>query len=332
MWGWGVSTTDSCRLHVFADVRAAGASSRRHAPPEPLLLPMRGGRGRRAPRTAGPGASRWPPSCGCVGAMRCEGIVSPRRGGMEARVVGVVAELRTSCVEYPAIQSPNSKAPAPCIDRLAPATTLERSIGRVDGFDRHARNRIGSNACAAGPHQYTLESASIALGVRWGVTGIQVSDIPRGRRHLSHQPTPRTPHNPELHRQTRDGRRMEEPPPPPSTAAAADGASPPTTPAQQQAQALQQEFKALRAALAAAVQALKGVTVPPLLRTTRAKGDSAGRGEGEQQSSLDVPALGRAVLGALPPDTPEERERWAAEGACVLCAKSCQPLPLNRLC
>ncbi len=89
-----------------------------------------------------------------------------------------------------------------------------------------------------------------------------------------------------------------------------NGAAPPPPP--------EQEFKALRAALAAAVQALKAAPMPPLVATRERSGASTIKAQGQQdkqqQQALDVPALGRAVLAALPPDTAEERARWAGEG------------------
>jgi hypothetical protein len=76
----------------------------------------------------------------------------------------------------------------------------------------------------------------------------------------------------------------------------------------------QTEFRALRAALAAAIKALQGAPVPPLVKKKKDGGDTKQEREQEQ---LDVVALGRAVLAALPPEEPAERARWAAEGTSV---------------
>jgi anti-sigma factor RsiW len=96
---------------------------------------------------------------------------------------------------------------------------------------------------------------------------------------------------------------MEEEPPPPLPPAPYSAVTP-------EQQALQQEFKALRAALAAAIKALKDAPVPPLKK----RGRKQEQGQ-EQEAFIDVPALGKAVLAALSPDTPEEQERWARAGA-----------------
>lgn len=110
-----------------------------------------------------------------------------------------------------------------------------------------------------------------------------------------------------------------DPPPAPSNAPDDDGKNddddpllPQPPPSQPPAQT---EFRALRAVLAAAIKALQAAPVPPLVKRKKRDGDTDEREQ--EQEQLDVVALGRAVLAALPPEEPAERARWAAEGTSI---------------
>lgn len=107
-------------------------------------------------------------------------------------------------------------------------------------------------------------------------------------------------------------------PPPPSNAPDDGNDKNPLLPQPPPSQTpAQTELRALRAALAATVKALQAAPVPPLIKKKKQQQKDGDREQEQEKEQLDVVALGKAVLAALPPEEPAERARWAAEGTYV---------------